>query len=395
MCVIDGRWEFNWPAFSRIPNQFGQASLDELIHTKTPDTLGGHAADDFTARSDELGKPTEPRLKLFRLGSPEDEISPVVEDGDFVVYMRSRVDTSLPAEVLKQRACHAEIAFRQDGVARQAAVWCDSVIKDRPVNEMNPEDPVHIVRPLLPGEDPAHVRVLKSHVRYWRQIFNRPSFPPAGGWFLDPVDFTDASQLVEIARRLASRDADNPCPVNDVTCAQWSYTVLCLSLLVPCTRENLVDIGVPREHAENWTRLLGLGEARLNGLERLPFVGIGPAEILQQCLDTYVPGRDLLDVLVGPKRQWLTEAMTSLLDQSPVLRHCIEKHPGLTVAEVVDTYFAAVVSARSVSVPMLLDGSVFAVFPPSMPFHGSRCKVAEPLFGYVGTGFHADLLVAR
>ena len=387
MSTLVGDWTIKWETFSP---QFNLADIDAFTQTTLPPEFGGQKVDDLSATVDEKRNTCPPYLRVVPFGPSSDAIHSVIQDGDILTFVFPKIACEGPVEVLKQRGWHTEIGYLDGlGHACQIAVWGGGIIP-RMCNDCNQEWIIHILRVIIPGVPEERVLALKKQVRLWKEIFNKHEFPNDGDQYtgshryLDPADFGTVEEIEGIARSLICRTSDIMPNVPKVTCVQWAYTVLCLSLIVPLNERSLVRLGVWDAYKRNWEPKLGLSEPDLVGIDVLPFVPFSPAEVMQSFLDTYFEGLQLVEALRKPMTRLLLE---NILKQ--------QAHEGLP--ELVSSYFDEIVESGDIAKPLQVPGRPpYRFVMPITFFSESRaaCKkpASAPWFQYVGTAIHESFV---
>lgn len=389
MSTILGNWNINWGAFGA---KFGPRNLDQLVLAKPPTAPGlppVSAQDDFSAVVDDSRQACAPYLRVIPFGRSPDAISALIEDGDVLVFVRPKPDYDNPAEILKQRGWHAELCYRNDvGGAFERAPWGDNP-RDQPCNAGQPDWIIHVFRLELPGLDQDRAAALKRQVRSWKILFGNYDFPKDGNpetgghWFLEPADFACAADLDDLARAIIGRPVGVKPKVPPVTCVLWTYTVLCLALNMPLTRNNLERLGVLDDFSRHWQSKIVLADDKLAGIGSLPFVPYSPAQVLQAFLDTYMPGESLLKLLTIPGAR---EFLHGLLKA--------HEHPGLP--ERVEAYLDDVVASGDMTKPLDVEGRKYRFVMPIAFFCEARKPSPDPKlpwFRYIGTAMHNSLVI--
>ncbi|OGV32561.1 MAG: hypothetical protein A2020_14775 [Lentisphaerae bacterium GWF2_45_14] len=312
------------------PETFG-ITLEQLVATDLPE---------WQAISTQLGLPLPPPSQYT--AGPVDDFSPdfdaggaamlnivpfteledVIQNGDVIVFMEKRSKLDF-VEIIKQRGWHSEIAFRDaEGKAFQSGPWCpESEIQAHRCVDLAAHrkyDPsrwnLHIFRMVKPPEQSAQIEKLLLGVQQWGAIFHHFTFPPGGGWFLDPVDFTNITELEEIARKLIRSES-----VNNVLCIQWVNTVLSLALNVPLTRTTLTRLGVLEVYEKNFARL-GCADENVQPLGRFPLEPYSPQDLIAERCKLYFRMTDAEVGLALP-----------LLMQSDKIRMLLRDAPSQTI----------------------------------------------------------------
>ena len=401
MSTILGDWTIDWGKFSQ--HYQGVHSLNDLVSSTMPAMLGipQRSVDDFSATYDETRTRRDCYLRIIPYGDGgPDLISPVLDDGDLLVFVYPRLDFATPRidqelMLLEQRGRHAELCYKDDaGVAYEEAPWGEHLISHpckRTLNANNEDDRiVHVFRPELPSLSPKQAIALKQQVRVWRRVFNKHRFPkdgeqfPKSPWFFDPADFATVAELEGLAKHLVCRSPNDPPQVPEVTCVQWSYEVLCLALNVPLTAENLDRLGIRGDYDKHWAGILGNPPASMTGLGRLPFVPYSPAQVLQAFLDTYANGVSLLELTKNPVADaWL--------------RQTLKKLPAPGLADRIEGYFEEVLASGDISKPFVVPGRPpYRFVMPIVFFCEARRPPQDantPWFRYIGTAVHQRFLL--
>ena len=385
--VQEGEWRLKEGAFGK--------DLYQLTHSTLPPQLAAltkvETVDDFCAKRDENGRGIQKFI-------PYEEMDPVLQDGDILVFTATDdwgdvLKGKEPANALKQRGWHAEIAFKNtDGRFWQKAPWGDSLLP-HPCADMavrsNYRDYIVAIYRIEPTGDGAQLAGLKSEVRRWVQIFCKHKFPKKADQFniheyIDPADFETPDDLRCIATHLIRKEYDQ---VHKVTCVQWAYQVLCLALNVPLTSRLLKELGVFEAYQENWEATLGYADDFVEPLNRVPYVPYSPAETLQALINTYAEGFSLVE--------WLGKGMAlgSLFGFD--MNVLLEKDGG-GQADVLRKYFAEVLASGDLTVPLIVpDRPPYRHVMPIQPF----CEVRSPSrssnmrWGYVATAVSGSQLV--
>lgn len=387
MARMIGEWTIDWAGFAA---RSWPQSLDDLVTSRVPDLLGGGAADDFCATVDENRQPCEPYLRVLPFGPNSTAVDQVVEDGDVLSFVLPELENGGAVEVLKQRGWHAEVCYKaENGTACQRAPWGDNQ-RDKPCNESDPGWVIHIFRPRFPALAPDSFDAMKQQVRLWKEIFGKHRFPADGDQYsgshryLDPADFSSVEEIEEIARKLLSRPRETMPDVPKVTCVQWSYQVLCLSLCVPLNERVLTRLGVFDAFRNNWPDMAGKTPPYLDGAGKLPFIPYSPAQVLQSFLDIYGEGRSLIACLQNPGTKRMLEGF--LIREAP---------PGLP--EAVRSYLEEVTQSGDITPPLRVPGrQPYRFVMPITYFCEARSAICkepdEPWFQYVGTMIHESMV---
>lgn len=387
MSKFIGDWEINWDTFKA---KFGVANLEELVSSTVPGELGGGIVDDFSAMIDENRCVVEPYLNIIPFGPTSTVVNDVIHDGDILSFVYAKMGVGGPVEILKQRGWHAEICFKsKDNIAMQRAPWGHSQV-ERKCNDNKIDWVIHVFRPIIPTIEIKQFEELKKQVRLWKVIFDKHVFPSAGDQYtgshqyLDPADFNSVTDIKAIARKLISRSQYDMPNVPKVTCVQWAYQILCLSLNVPLNEKTLVELGVYKQFKEHWNDLNVLVPEDLIGADVLPFVPYSPAQVLQCYLDVYAKGRSLLEILREPKAK---NFMQKLIESN--------KLPGLP--EAISAYLSKILETGDISIPLTVQGrQEYRFVMPISFFCDSRIAhkkgSEQPWFQYVGTLIHESMV---
>ena len=390
MSKLIGQWGINWNTFGE---QFNVHNLDQLVHATARPELGGGVIDDFSAVYDDNQTKCEPYLRIIPFCGNIDPSS-YVEDGDMLVYMLDKLNTSDLMTTIKQRGWHAEVCYKNEqGAAMKTSVWGD-VRVDRPLNSADNSNPnrseyiMHIYRPEFPGMAPAQVTAMKQQVRRWNQIFNKHRFPRDGDQYtgshayIDPADYGSVADIEGIAKKLINRAPDVQPDVPPVTCVQWSYQVLCLALNVPLNRSTLSRLGVYDAYVQHWQGRAGMVDDTLQGLNMLPVVPHSPAQVLEAYLNVYGKGMSLTTLLKMPE----TKPYLENLLKSQANGQGMSALVGLA-----ESYFQDVAKTGDLTTPFVVPGRAPYRFIMPSTFHNeARSPKAgnAPWFRYIGTLLH-------
>jgi len=228
----------------------------------------------------------------------------VVSDGDLLAYIREpkQINISLSKDallpLLKGRASHAELCYREEERARHISLWDAKnpiVPTDcRLFHDRTDNAALGIYRISLKEYDVDFQRELslKKEVRRWKEIVRPVNFPNGFSLNMDPVDFSDMGNLAVIARKFINHSPRDPSPpvTFKMNCVQWSTLVLSLSLCFPLTRKVVSGLGVQASFETNWmSRVNGYARDGLIGLDCLPIPFYSPMEVLENALDLYLP----------------------------------------------------------------------------------------------------------
>lgn len=272
-------------------------SLDQLVLTRLPEwseiearfavvlpkpsTYTAGNVDDFSPEINQEGVGV---LNIV----PFSELNNIIKNGDIVLFMEPRLNVFDAQQLMRQRAYHAEIAFRNpDGVAVQCGPYggeneiqeyqCTELCSNHRFSEDRRN--IHIFRIAASvGEDDQICRLLKG-VRLWRHVYHHYKFPSLQGkWFFDPADFGTVAELEDLARRLILDDE-----IPEMYCMQWVHAVLSLALNVPLNRPTLDRLGVLDRYQKRWPDL-GFADDSVLPLGRLPIVPYSPSDhVLSLC----------------------------------------------------------------------------------------------------------------
>ena len=385
--VQEGEWRLKERAFGK--------DLYQLTHSTLPPQLaaltGMETVDDFCAMRNAEGRGIQKFI-------PYEEMDSVLQDGDILVFTATDdwgdvLKGKEPANALKQRGWHAEIAFKNaNGPFWQKAPWGDGLLP-HPCADMalrsNYRDYIVAIYRVEPAGNDAQVAALKAEVRRWVEIFCRHKFPKKADQFniheyLDPADFETPDDLRRIAVHLIKKEYDQ---IEKVTCVQWAYQVLCLALNVPLASKLLKELGAYEAYQENWAAALGYADDSLEPMNRVPYVPYAPAETLQSLINTYAEGLSLID--------WLEKGMgvgaLFGFDMNVLAGKESEGKAG-----VLRDYFAEVLAKRDLTVPLRVPGRPpYRHVMPIQPF----CEVRKPSrldnmrWSYVATAVNGDQLV--
>jgi hypothetical protein len=205
--------------------------------------------------------------------------------------------------------------------------------------------------------------------------------------YLDPADFADPDGLAAIAVRLIDRAPNEDPRIGAVTCVQWSYQTVCLSLNFPLNRQTLEELGVVDSYTKHWMPLLGEASEELRGLKMLPFRPYSPAEVLQESLSTYAPAHRVLDLLQADAGLGLIPA--TLLSAVAL--------PGFV--EQVPDYLRHVTETGDISLPLQIEGRPMRFVMPIAFYCENRrapsLNGASPWFRYVATAVHESCVTRR
>lgn len=229
----------------------------------------------------------------------------MVEDGDLLAYIRDRnviqvsKDQSVLLSILKGRASHAELAYRDDRKgATHISLW-DARNPIVPTDcgafyEHANNAALGIYRVSLKnyGVDVARERMLKVGVRKWKEIIRPVNFPNGVSLNYDPVDFSDLESLGRIAQAFINHSpADRNPPIDcKFNCVQWSTLIFSLAICYPLTEIVLERLGVRDAFDRLWKdRVGGYSDKGAIALDVLPIPFYTPLEVVENALDMYSP----------------------------------------------------------------------------------------------------------
>ena len=387
MAKLIGEWTIDWPCFA---SRGWPDNLVDLVSSPASAQLGSGTVDDLSATVDEDRRAIEPYLRIIPFGPNSTAVNTTIEDGDVLSFVSPRLEGGGAVEVLKQRGWHAEVCYRNDdGIAREKAPW-NATPRDEPCNNGQEDWVIHIFRPRFPGVSPDRLISLKQQARLWKDIFDRYEFPSDGDQctgshkYLDPADFSTVTEIEGIARKLVSHPRGTMPDVPKVTCVQWAYQVLCLSLCVPLNKMNLERLGVWDTFKTNWPDMADKTPPDLNGTGKLPFIPYSPAQVLQAYLDTYAPGKSLIELLENIVSRTMLEGM--LMQQ---------QLPGLP--ENIPQYFDNILATGDITQPLVVPGRPpYRFVMPITFFCDARAALRkdpdDPWLQYVGTMVHEGMV---
>jgi hypothetical protein len=368
MTKFIGKWTIDWLKFEKRGG--GTENIDKLVLAK--DWFNKELVDDFSATIDENRKPTGNYLRIIPFGNNEKELNSIIQDGDIILCM----GTQPPETLFKQRGWHAEICYKSpEGVAYVTGVNGNREIRIAKCDAGDADWTAHIYRVIYPEHayDPVQLTKLKQQIYIWSQIYNKIRFPD--DYNSDPADFVSVPDLKEAATKLIHRSKDSTPDLPYVTCVQWAYEILCLSLCVPLSSKKLIENGLYKDFIENWPDLESkLSDDSLEGVDKLPFVPYTTAEAIQASLDTYAYRYPLLDLL---EKQEERESLVNHFISAQINR------------ELISTYFCDVLESKNIKIPMLINGKPYHMIYPSMFYCEARNanlkKPDEPWIQYIGT----------
>ncbi len=385
--MLIGEWTVDW---SKFTERGWPGSLEDWVSSPAAPMLGVGKVDDLSAMVDDNRQPTDAYLRIIPFGPNSTDVNNLIEDGDILSFVAPRLGGGGGVEMLQQRGWHAEVCYKSaDGTARQKAPW-NSTPRDEPCNNGANDWIMHIFRPQFPGIDPTRIHALKKQVHLWKDIFDKYVFPSEGDQctgshkYLDPADFSTISEIEVIASKLLSRPAGITPNVPKVTCVQWAYQVLCLSLCVPLNEPVLRRLGAWDSFLTNWPDMAEKTSPELEGTGQLPFSPHSPAQILQAYLDNYAPSLNLIDILkIGASRTWLEGMLTQ------------QKLPGMQ--EHISSYFDQILATGDITLPLAIPGRPPYCFVMPITFfcearNAHRKKPTEPWLQYVGTMVHESMV---
>jgi len=243
-------------------------------------------------------------VRLLPYGPANRELDGVLQDGDLLAYTQGPLDINCSASpcpdavlnVIKGRVSHAELGYAEpDGKPRQVSLWGTAAVVrpyDRPFHEHACDDAISVYRVSLAGYgvDAQREAALKAEVKRWRQIVQPVRFPLGGEMNIDPVDFTTAGDLKDIAAKLLTHspnDGNSPVAFK-LNCVQWSTLTLSLALCCPLSRTMLTANGWFADYERNWA-YLGFAAEGLVGLDELPIPFYTIQDSVENALDLYLP----------------------------------------------------------------------------------------------------------
>lgn len=350
--------------------------------------LGYRPVDDFSSFRDAEGRSCPPFLRIVPFGPNTRAPDSVVEDGDVSVYVYPRRDERDNLNELKQRGWHAEICYwDQDGRAGEAGPW-GSFLKERLFETSPHTDYVqdfahmfHIFRLRGVGPDEPRIRALVQDIKNWIRVFDRFRFPADGDQatgmhkYMDPADFGSVGELEAIARKLISRGPDVIPDIAPVTCAQWTFQILCLAINVPLNPTAMQRLGVEADFEANWQGRIRPIASELDGIGKLPFIPWSPVEVVQAYLDSYLPRTDAVEFLTTPS------------DGRKVIANLLRLDPQMALG--IRGYLERLKETKDPREPLVLPGVGRIRFMMPSSFYCEARKGADgmgnPWFQYVAT----------
>jgi len=347
----------------------------------------GGQVDDFSAYIDENRSSVGNYLRVIPfLQSNEGEVNSIIQDGDIVVCMKPKIVQD--EQYILQRGWHSEIFHKSQGNR-----FCISGVEDSGgiINTKELVFPVdwisNIYRVVYPESkyNPGDVSKLKSQVLIWRTIYNKYLFP--GNIFIQHADFNSKSDIGNIADILLKKKRDDNPAIDPVTCVQWAYEVLCLSLCFPISIEYLQGNGYYEDFKNNYPDLIGLlPEENLKGMDEIPFFPYTSAQVIQASLDTYSKGTLLIDVL---KNQMIRNMFEQFIKSKSNLD---DKDAGIVI-----DYFEKISVSGNIAEPMMVDGKPYNFIYPGM-FYCETSKALqkgpdEPWVQYVCTILPSEYVI--
>lgn len=397
MTDLKGEFDLNWSKIKATRDQAG--SLEDLVATSPLPGLGDRPVDDFSSFRDEAGQPCAPYTRFLPFGPNSPEPNGTLQAGDVSTYVYGRRQERANLNELKQRGWHAEICFKDEqGRAGEMGPWSSDYVIPRLFEAAEHTKFIndfphifHIFRLRGQGVDDKRVAELVRALPAWCAVFSHFQFPqdgdPATGGhrYLDSADFATVKDLEEIARELIVRPHEVLPKIPPVTCAQWTYQVLCLALNFPLNEDNARRLNVLSEFKANWADKIPPVQPDLSGLGKLPFVPWSPAELVQHYLDSYMPGKDAVDFLTTPS------------DGRKVIADLLGLDPRLSA--LVKEYLGRLKVSRDPREPMVMPNGVTLrfVMPSSFYCEARRCPDAagNPWFQYVATLVDERFVVRR
>ena len=251
------------------------------------------------------------RLLPYRADKSCPEIDKVLQDGDLLAYVQGPRVIPIPqsldklertsleriGDVLKGRATHAELGYRNDaGEAMQVSLWGRTgpiEAEDRRFFRHTCNDTISIYRVSLRGYGvDAHTELqLKSEMKRWKEMVKPVYFPFGAEMNIDPADFTTVAELRDIAAGFINHlpSDRNPPFKFKLNCVQWSTLVFSLAVCFPLSEAMLMKAGLLDAYKANWSGKLGFADAGLLGIEELPIPFYTLREIVENTLDMYLP----------------------------------------------------------------------------------------------------------
>lgn len=252
------------------------------------------------------------------------QIDEILRDGDLLAYVLGPKRIEIPlggihpspdlleavGEVLKGRATHAELGYRNDAnQAMQVSLWereGPMQADDRKFCTHTDSDTINIYRVSLAGYhvDARTEALLKAEVKRWKELVKPVYFPCGRSMNIDPVDFTDLDGLHKIAEGFINHQPGNRNPPFNfkLNCVQWTTLVFSLAVCFPLSEVVLRDSGFRDAYHANWAPLLGYAPEGLVGIQELPIPSYTVEEIIEDILDLYLP----------EQKTGLLEALTNL-----------------------------------------------------------------------------------
>lgn len=377
-------------------------NIDELITTKLPPEFGGAAIDDFSCKV-KNGTVCNPYLTIIPFGPSEDLSNKHFEDADILIYMLPHMDLNNTKTLLKQRGWHTDICYKDNndihiigayyGKLRYYTIGNMPKYFTRSDGTLDKECPniFHIYR-LTTRCHNLHFMMLKSCVRYWKDLFCNYTFAEDNAnckgitQLFDPADFHDTKTLECLARAIINHPPDQKPAVPPILCVQWVYQILCLSLMIPINETTLRRLCVWDEFNNYWAKSIPLQDSSLVGLPDLPMTPYSPAQVIQAFLNTYDNGANLISELKIPK------GMSSYLTNIPKQVDPSNK----MITDCVDHYFSDVEHSNNIAMPFNgPNGENNGFVLPIMFYCESHNKLTtkeDYFWEYIGTGIHRDFI---
>lgn len=314
-------------------------------------------------------------LEVLPIKNNLSEVEKQFEDGDIIVCMMPQVE---PKErLLTQRGWHSEMFFRNlDNRLCIGGVVGGDTIQTRGYGEDVPEDWIsNVFRVEFPKDvySVEKIRQLKNQVRIWRTIYNKYKFPP--NMFIDKADFLSKVDLKKNVNALLSKTRDGFINDEYVTCVQWAYEILCLSLCYPLSIKYLEREKYLENVKANYPEIIKfLPEEEITGVDDIPIIPYTPAQVIQASLDMYFDKVPMIQIFKDKtiKRTFVDAIRTQLREGA---------------GKMLDEYIEEVIKNENISQPMIVNGKPYTFIYPSI-FHAEARKnqvVSKPYVRYVAT----------
>lgn len=399
MVEFKGKWKIDWDKFASAKGQ-GLKSWDEFCSTSITIGSNKHLVNDVCPYELVNGRESF-YMRVIPYGPNFAEIDDVIEDCDLLMYIEDR----RPAEIdianiskgdfgtllnlLKQHGFHAEAGYHgDDGYAHQVGLWSDRPVDRRFHESETQQYTINIFRLSFPWLQDKDQKRLKRELHKWKRLFNKHTFPGGQEMLTDPVDFTNISELSNIAKRLINRPPDTPTGLNKVNCVQWVCQAVALALNYPLTRavvDQLEMSNVFEQHLINGVYQIDYSDDDLTGLDTMPVRFYSPARVLQTTIDMYGLGIDIADVLKLSSASEITEKLAPYLPA------------GLT-RNTIENYIITIQKTGDIDTPFYIKSDIpYKIVMPSTFLvecreHTRIPPAQSPMISYIGTAVHQDFV---